>query len=150
MNNQKGFTLVELMIVVAIVGVLAAVALPAYQDYTSRAKMSEPVELLKGLKQDITQYYTETGNLPNMTDLTTSFGPKVNSGKYTTDIGAVAPGIFVATMRSGIGANINGTQVRLEYTFVSGSGGDVLAHLCGPYTTGTATPARYLPADCRD
>jgi len=61
---QQGFTLIELMIVIAIVGILAAVALPAYQDYTVRAKMSEPLALLGEAKTSISEYYIAMGDLP--------------------------------------------------------------------------------------
>jgi len=62
---QKGFTLVELMIVIAIVGILAAVALPAYQDYTIRAKMSEPLALMGEAKTTIAEYYIANGVMPS-------------------------------------------------------------------------------------
>ena len=58
---QKGFTLIELMIVVAIIGILAAVALPAYQDYTARAKVSEIIAQMAGAKTQVTEYYATTG-----------------------------------------------------------------------------------------
>ncbi|ENV9698302.1 pilin [Neisseria gonorrhoeae] len=57
---QKGFTLIELMIVIAIVGILAAVALPAYQDYTARAQVSEAILLAEGQKSAVTEYYLKT------------------------------------------------------------------------------------------
>ena len=59
--QQSGFTLIELMIVIAIVGILAAIALPAYQDYTVRAKMSEPLALLSEAKTTVTEYYVTNG-----------------------------------------------------------------------------------------
>ncbi|HFB1282421.1 TPA: pilin [Neisseria gonorrhoeae] len=59
---QKGFTLIELMIVIAIVGILAAVALPAYQDYTARAQVSEAILLAEGQKSAVTEYYLKTAN----------------------------------------------------------------------------------------
>ena len=62
---QKGFTLIELMIVIAIVGILAAVALPAYQDYTVRAKMSEPLALMGEAKTTIAEYYMANGVMPS-------------------------------------------------------------------------------------
>ena len=64
MKIQKGFTLIELMIVVAIIGILAAVALPAYQDYTVRAKMSEPLARGAEAKTAVTEYYASTGTMP--------------------------------------------------------------------------------------
>ena len=61
---QQGFTLIELMIVIAIIGILAAIALPAYQDYTVRAKMSEPIAALSEAKTAYTEYYSANGYLP--------------------------------------------------------------------------------------
>ncbi|EOF8874306.1 pilin [Neisseria gonorrhoeae] len=65
---QKGFTLIELMIVIAIVGILAAVALPAYQDYTARAQVSEAILLAEGQKSAVTEYYLNNGKWPKDND----------------------------------------------------------------------------------
>ena len=67
MNAQKGFTLIELMIVVAIIGILAAIALPAYQDYTARAQASEGFKATSGLQTDIGTYYADKGAFPDAT-----------------------------------------------------------------------------------
>ena len=66
---QKGFTLIELMIVVAIIGILAAVALPAYQDYTTRAKVSECVGMISACKTAVTEYYSSQGEMPTSASL---------------------------------------------------------------------------------
>ncbi len=145
---QQGFTLIELMIVVAIIGILAAVALPAYQDYTSRTKVTEPVSLLSGLKIDVADYYTSKGTLPDLADLTGYAGPKVTDGKFTTSIGdGTADGIYMATMRAAVGANINNATVQIS--FYTDSNG-LLKHVCGGRGHASAIPDKYLPADCRD
>ena len=64
-STQRGFTLIELMIVVAIIGILAAIALPAYQDYTARAQASEGLSATAGLRSDIAEYYSRTGDWPD-------------------------------------------------------------------------------------
>ena len=76
---QKGFTLIELMIVIAIIGILAAIAIPAYQNYTIRAQVTEGLTLADGWKTAISEYYANTGNWPLQTNLT---GTCVSSGKY--------------------------------------------------------------------
>lgn len=146
MRQQKGFTLIELMIVVAIIGILAAVALPAYQDYTSRTKVTEAVGLLSGLKVDVHDYYTSKGDIPTMAELTAYAGAKVTDGKFTSQITS-ATDIFSAQMRDEVGANINLKWVSFSfYTNTEGA----LHHVCKPYATATdQIPEKYLPADCR-
>ncbi|HFA5087523.1 TPA: pilin, partial [Neisseria gonorrhoeae] len=100
---QKGFTLIELMIVIAIVGILAAVALPAYQDYTARAQVSEAILLAEGQKSAVTEYYLNHGIWPKDN---TSAGVASSSsikGKYVKSV-TVTNGVVTATMNS---SNVN-------------------------------------------
>ncbi|EPI7534415.1 pilin, partial [Neisseria gonorrhoeae] len=95
---QKGFTLIELMIVIAIVGILAAVALPAYQDYTARAQVSEAILLAEGQKSAVTEYYLNHGIWPaNNTSAGVASSPTDIKGKYVQKV-EVNNGVVTATM----------------------------------------------------
>ncbi|HFB1880475.1 TPA: pilin, partial [Neisseria gonorrhoeae] len=100
---QKGFTLIELMIVIAIVGILAAVALPAYQDYTARAQVSEAILLAEGQKSAVTEYYLNNGIWPeNNGDAGVASSSSIK-GKYVKEV-KVAKGVVTAQMAS---SNVN-------------------------------------------
>ncbi|HFB4089841.1 TPA: pilin, partial [Neisseria gonorrhoeae] len=100
---QKGFTLIELMIVIAIVGILAAVALPAYQDYTARAQVSEAILLAEGQKSAVTEYYLNNGIWPeNNGDAGVASSSSIK-GKYVQKV-EVAKGVVTAQMAS---SNVN-------------------------------------------
>ncbi|MBH6370327.1 pilin, partial [Neisseria meningitidis] len=97
---QKGFTLIELMIVIAIVGILAAVALPAYQDYTARAQVSEAILLAEGQKSAVTEYYLNHGTWPsNNSDAGVASTATDIKGKYVKEV-KVEKGVITATMLS--------------------------------------------------
>ncbi|EMU1165944.1 pilin, partial [Neisseria gonorrhoeae] len=101
---QKGFTLIELMIVIAIVGILAAVALPAYQDYTARAQVSEAILLAEGQKSAVTEYYLNNGEWPeNNTSAGVASSATDIKGKYVKEV-KVENGVVTATMNS---SNVN-------------------------------------------
>ncbi|HFA3282709.1 TPA: pilin, partial [Neisseria gonorrhoeae] len=100
---QKGFTLIELMIVIAIVGILAAVALPAYQDYTARAQVSEAILLAEGQKSAVTEYYLNHGEWPENNDKAGVASASEIKGKYVKQV-EVKNGVVTATMAS---SNVN-------------------------------------------
>ncbi|ENV7911628.1 pilin, partial [Neisseria gonorrhoeae] len=101
---QKGFTLIELMIVIAIVGILAAVALPAYQDYTARAQVSEAILLAEGQKSAVTEYYLNHGKWPSDNSAAgVASSPSDIKGKYVKEV-KVENGVVTATMAS---SNVN-------------------------------------------
>ncbi|ENW3324689.1 pilin [Neisseria gonorrhoeae] len=103
---QKGFTLIELMIVIAIVGILAAVALPAYQDYTARAQVSEAILLAEGQKSAVTEYYLNNGEWPkDNASAGVASTPTDIKGKYVQKV-EVAKGVVTAANGAGNGTNI--------------------------------------------
>ncbi|HFB3891243.1 TPA: pilin, partial [Neisseria gonorrhoeae] len=110
---QKGFTLIELMIVIAIVGILAAVALPAYQDYTARAQVSEAILLAEGQKSAVTEYYLNHGEWPKDNTSAGVASSGEIKGKYVQSV-TVANGVVTATMKSdGVNKEIKDKKLSL-------------------------------------
>ncbi|WP_127245397.1 pilin [Neisseria meningitidis] len=159
---QKGFTLIELMIVIAIVGILAAVALPAYQDYTARAQVSEAILLAEGQKSAVTEYYLNHGEWPannNSAGVATSANIK---GKYVEKV-EVKNGVVTATMLStGVNKEIKGKKLSLWAKRQDGS----VKWFCGQPVTrddkatnddavnkangNEKIDTKHLPSTCRD
>lgn len=133
---QQGFTLIELMIVVAIIGILAAVALPAYQDYTVRAKVSEVVLAASGPKTSIAEFYQAKGYLPS----TASLGTIDTKSKY---VGSVAWSGTVVTANASGESKITGKTITLTPTS-AGAGAGQLTWTC----SGTIA-TKYMPASCK-
>jgi type IV pilus assembly protein PilA len=134
---QKGFTLIELMIVVAIIGILAAVALPAYQDYTIRAKVSELVLAASGFKTTISETAQSNGTLASSAmGLTVTASGKVAGGSVT-DNGVVT----IIGNASTVGTAVT---IVLTPTFNAADGKVIWA--C---TTGNVSVYKYVPAECR-
>ncbi|EMR8711201.1 pilin, partial [Neisseria gonorrhoeae] len=111
---QKGFTLIELMIVIAIVGILAAVALPAYQDYTARAQVSEAILLAEGQKSAVTEYYLNNGEWPkDNASAGVASTPTDIKGKYVQKV-EVNNGVVTAQMNpSGVNKEIKDKKLSL-------------------------------------
>jgi type IV pilus assembly protein PilA len=158
MKKQAGFTLIELMIVVAIIGILAAVALPAYQDYTKRAKMSEVILAASACRTTITEVYqsSSTGDAA-----ISSWGCEASTApsKYVSSITVDGDGKIIVTATNFGDPDIDGSEVALvpmvndttamAWTVDNGKG--VFKWRCGNAgdVTGTAIPAKFLPGSCR-
>ncbi|EMT3373703.1 pilin, partial [Neisseria gonorrhoeae] len=158
---QKGFTLIELMIVIAIVGILAAVALPAYQDYTARAQVSEAILLAEGQKSAVTEYYLNHGEWPeNNGDAGVASSPTDIKGKYVQKV-EVNNGVVTATMASSnVNKEIKDKKLSLWARRENGS----VKWFCGQPVTRDDNAAnddvkaddtkkietKHLPSTCRD
>ncbi|MGT9711733.1 pilin [Neisseria meningitidis] len=160
---QKGFTLIELMIVIAIVGILAAVALPAYQDYTARAQVSEAILLAEGQKSAVTEYYLNHGEWPSDNSAAGVASSSTIKGKYVKEV-TVAKGVITATMlSSGVNKEIQGKKLSLWAKRQDGS----VKWFCGQPVTRAAKAGtnndevtadgtndkidtKHLPSTCRD
>ncbi|ENX0122629.1 pilin, partial [Neisseria gonorrhoeae] len=140
---QKGFTLIELMIVIAIVGILAAVALPAYQDYTARAQVSEAILLAEGQKSAVTEYYLNHGEWPANNGAAGVASASDIKGKYVKSV-TVTNGVVTAQMNpSGVNKEIKDKKLSLWAKRENGS----VKWFCGQPVKRTANNNDTVAAD---
>jgi type IV pilus assembly protein PilA len=161
---QKGFTLIELMIVVAIIGILAAIAIPAYQDYTIRSQVTEGLNLASAVKAGVAETFAQTGEWPADMDAAGGDGANLPSGKYVSSID-VSNGTIIITYGNDANAQLVATPTLTLQPRISANN-DVV-WLCGYYTgadvAGLTDPVsgasdagstdvtpKFLPQSCRD
>lgn len=142
--KQDGFTLIELMAVVAIIGVLAALALPMYGNYTGKAQVAEGLSLLKGFKSPMVAALS-AGSISKCDVRESWFTGEVRSGKYVDNIAVAASQatkqcLITATFKSAdVNDNVQGKQVNMRYSVESGL-----------WSCGTNLSSDLVPADCRN
>ncbi|MBD7987949.1 pilin [Luteimonas sp. Sa2BVA3] len=142
MKKQSGFTLIELMIVVAIIAILAAIALPAYQDYVARSQVSEANSLASGAKTAVAEEYANTGAFTGIDNTTAGLAVAGSiTGDYVTGV-AVSGGVISATMGNSASAKVSGDNLVLSPIDQGGS----ISWTCTESTIET----KYLPSVCRD
>jgi type IV pilus assembly protein PilA len=155
-TRASGFTLIELMIVVCIIGILAAIAIPAYQDYATRAQVAEGLSLVGGIKSNVVEQYAATGEWPaTLAALGVETSPR---GKYVSEVN-LAGGVLVISYGDEGNKAIRDTTLALSPA--ASVAGDVvwicgrasvpveLKDLAGDASSLTTVEARYLPASCR-
>ena len=144
-SMQKGFTLIELMIVVAIIAILAAIAIPAYQNYLIRSQVSEGMVLSSGARAAVSEYYSNYGTFPTNN---TAAGLPTNAasiaGKYVSGV-AVADGVITATFGTGANTALNTKTFVLSPSGNSGS----ITWTCNSTSHAGTVDNKYLPSSCR-
>jgi type IV pilus assembly protein PilA len=152
---QQGFTLIELMIVIAIIGILAAIAIPAYQDYTIRSQVSEGSVLADGMKTALAEFYNNTGRFPTTQQSAGLESTTSIFGKYVTTVdSSTKAGLIIVTYSSGTAQQANSliNNSILVFSAAAASTQGSITWNCKGNSQGaskTNLPNKYLPQVCR-
>ncbi|MEP3561965.1 MAG: prepilin-type N-terminal cleavage/methylation domain-containing protein [Marinobacter sp.] len=153
MKASKGFTLIELMIVVAIIGILATFAIPSYHSYAIRAKLTEPLQAIASAKPAVFDHYANVGSMPTTTSslMTTLRSdllalPSIIGTNLSSSLGMPNEVTLSVTIANLGGSTGNSASNTLTFKFVGSSSGLIVD--CSP-TAGTTVDASYLPDACR-
>lgn len=144
MKKQQGFTLIELMIVVAIIAILAAIALPAYQDYVARSQVSEAMTLSSGAKTAVTEYYADKGTFPTTNALAGLANDGSITGKYVASVTVGTGGGITALMKSA--GSVSAKVAGKTFVLTPADAGGSITWDCK--ASGTID-AKYRPSSCR-
>jgi len=139
--SQTGFTLIELMIVIAIIGILAAVAVPAYNDYIQRAQASEAFSEVSGMKTAISVFAQENGTYPVAADIAAGIGGPV-TGKYSSAVTIPGSGVITVTMSAAAGADVKGKTVSFTPPVT------IAGATSFPFACTSTAKQKYIPKTC--
>lgn len=142
-QREKGFTLIELMIVVAIIGILASVAIPAYTGYTQRAQVSEGFTIANGIKIAVAEFAVANGAFPSAADITKGIGAPV-TGKYSSANTSAGTGVVTVTMSGAgvVGADVAGKTIAFTPPALAGLGSVFI------WTCASTAKQAFVPRTC--
>ena len=156
MQNQKGFTLIELMIVIAIVGILAAIALPAYNNYVAKSQVTEAVSLASSFKTPVGLYVTNEGDCPvnekegfkGLSGSSSDTTAADNLGQFVKSLTFSNGGTNGCTITAKMGANSSGVNSRVENVEITLTSSSIVDSKVMKWTCNSTAETKFLPKSC--